>query len=222
MCTFPLSAPGAGLVTTTDRTCVGTDIGGAQGIRRCSNRGITGHVMHDGVSGKPLKRGCSKSLVQSPQGSIPRRHSATPMSPWGRGTRLRNEIKVRAADAMKPNTFIYLHDNKPTRTHLTVAAPGGTQPRSPRNIVYDSSPSHAPHPFLRDIPSMSLTRCVPSASVNVAFHISADCDRERDRGRIRSSLRPSRPRPRQSTIPPPPPLPPPQPSGWAAPPTPRG
>ena len=127
MCTFPLSAPGAGLVTTSDRTCVGTDIGGAQGIRRCSNRGITGHVVHDGVSGKPLKRGCSKSLVQSPQGSIRRRQSATPMSPWGRGTRLCNEIKLRAADAMKPNTlatFTYLYDNKSTRTRLNVAAPG--------------------------------------------------------------------------------------------------
>ena len=78
MRTFSLSAAAAGLVT--DRTCVGTDIGGAQGIRRCSNRGMTGHVMHDGVSRKPLKRGCSKSLVQAPQGSIRWRQNATPMS----------------------------------------------------------------------------------------------------------------------------------------------
>ena len=146
MCTFPLSAPGAGLVTTSDRTCVGTDIGGAQGIRRCSNRGITGHVVHDGVSGKPLKRGCSKSLVQSPQESIRRRQSATPMSPWGRGTRLRNEIKVRAADAMKRNTFIYLHDNKPTRTRLNVAAPAGLNPGA--LVTLSTIPRLRMHPTL--------------------------------------------------------------------------
>ena len=102
--------------------------------------------MHDGVSGKPLKRGCSKSLVQSPQGSIRRRQSATPMSPWGRGTRLRNEIKVRAADAMKPNTFIYLHDNKPTRTRLNVAAPAGLNPGA--LVTLSTIPRLRMHPTL--------------------------------------------------------------------------